>query len=207
MRAVAERVDGVKIIQPPDAAKGWGSRRRRGRGWTARVVQYIKQNPLAEQHPEPEYLPADIPPPAPPQDGHRAAAVPRPRLGRGEAYYLPRDSRQVVALAARSHAPEPAQIAPLWYWMQNFEAQTKRSGPDTVDWTYAADAMMRSAKAARIFGPRSDPDSARGGMTGAASCIWDRPVIMDGRAYEVDSVPSRYTYEMARSTLSAQARP
>ena len=209
MLAVAERVDGVKIIQPPDAAKGWDLADAEAEGWdTARVVQYIKDHPLTEQQPEPEYLPADIPPPPPPQDDTERQPFRVLGWDRGEAYYLPRDSRQVVALAAGSHTRlNLLQIAPLWYWMQNFEAQAKRSGPDTVDWTYAADAMMRSAKAAGIF----DRDLIRG-----LGAWWDdgrcvvhlgSSVIMDGRAYEVDSVPSRYTYEMARSTRIGTGSP
>ena len=142
----------MKIIQPPDAAKAGISQTPRPRAGILPAWCSTSSRIRCRAAPEPEYLPPTSHHQRRHTGRHRAAAVPRSRVGQGRAYYLPRDSRQVVALATGSHTRlNLLQIAPLWYWMQNFGAQAKRSGPDTVDWTYAADAMMRSAKAAGIF--------------------------------------------------------
>lgn len=202
----------MRIVRPsPDWPKGWDLADAEAEGWTTQQVKdYIKANlvePGALQEPEDEpVVPQeyDAPPPA-----IQGEPEPFRVLGwdRGEAYYLPRDSKQIIVLTAAAHTRlNLLSVAPLWYWMREFEAP-KRSGPDSVDWTLAADAMMRRAKRAGIF----DRDSIRG-----LGAWWDdgrcvvhlgNRVIMDGQEFGVDDVPSRYIYEQARTARIGTCGP
>jgi putative DNA primase/helicase len=205
--------DGCRLVQiDPAWPSGWDLADAEAEGWTGdRVSAWIKTHsaePVALE-PEPEPEPAPPPPDEPPPVERIGEPDPFRVLGwdRGEAYYLPRDSRQVVAMSAAAHTKlNLLSIAPLWWWSQNFEP-AKRSSQDSVDWTCAADAMIRKAKKAGIF----DRDLIRG-----LGAWWDdgrcavhlgESVQLDGRSYSVDEVPSKYTYELAKPTRIGTSAP
>lgn len=202
----------MRIVRTDPAwPQGWDLADAEAEGWTTEQVRdYIKANlcePAETQEPD------DMPPVPQDYDAPPSAVTvesePFRVLGwdRGEAYYLPRDSKQIISITAAAHTRlNLLSIAPLYHWMREFEAQ-KRSGPDAVDWTLAADAMMRRAKKAGIF----DRDVVRG-----LGAWWDdgrcavhlgNRVILDGQSYGVDEVPSKYIYEQARTARIGTSGP
>jgi len=223
MRTVAKVHGGeCRMVTPsPDWPQGWDLADAEAEGWTMQaVVDYMKQHsgPVSEPVEEPagepprydDQPPHDIPPTdEPPPVEYQDEADPFRVLGwdRGEAYYLPRDSRQVVSLSAAAHTKlNLLSIAPLWWWSQNYRP-AKRNDADGVDWTLAADALLRKAKKQGIF----DRDMIRG-----LGAWWDdgrcavhlgESVQLDGKPYSVDSVPSRYTYELAKATRIGTSAP
>lgn len=225
MRTIARLHGGeCRMVTPsPDWPEGWDLADAEAEKWTTQdVMDYMKQHsgpalPELPEPPEPPVPPLDDDPPAhdipppdePPPVEYRDEADPFRVLGwdRGEAYYLPRDSRQVVSLSAAAHTKlNLLSIAPLWWWSQNYRP-AKRNDADGVDWTMAADALLRKAKKQGIF----DRDMIRG-----VGAWWDdgrcavhlgESVQLDGKPYTVDSVPSRYTYELAKPTRIGTSAP
>jgi putative DNA primase/helicase len=207
MLAVAQIHSGECRLVQADSAwpSGWDLADAEADGWTGEQVSaWIKTRGAAPAEPE-----SDTEPPPPTPIEHVGDPEPFRILGwdRGDAYYLPRDSRQVVAMSAASHTKlNLLAIAPLWWWSHNFEP-AKRSAQDNVDWTLAADSMMRRAKKVGIF----DRDLIRG-----LGAWWDdgrcavhlgESVQLDGRSYSVDEVPSKYTYELAKPTRIGTSAP
>ena len=223
MRTVAKVHGGeCRMVTPsPDWPQGWDLADAEAEGWTMQaVVDYMKQHsgPVSEPVEEPasepprydDQPPHEMPPPDEPLPvEYQDEADPFRVLGwdRGEAYYLPRDSRQVVSLSAAAHTKlNLLSIAPLWWWSQNYRP-AKRNDADGVDWTLAADAMMRRAKGAGIF--CTDVVRGLGAWWDSGRCAvhLGNRVIMDGRSYSVDEVPSKYIYEQASTTRIGTSAP
>lgn len=108
---------------------------------------------------------------------------------RGEYYYLPKGSGQVVALKSRSHVEgELIAIAPRHFWEQTF------GGKQGVDWKSAQNALIRRQQSVGIY----DPSRIRG-----RGAWWDKDhavlhlgdrLIIKGEEFS-PSQPGRYIYE------------
>jgi len=204
-------------------------------GWDrARILGYLRENlrtpaeirAMSEQYAQQAEQPHDdeppphdeIPPgyepdyePAPPRQ------APEPQVSRREpfrilgwdretGYYLPDGFTQVVALGATSHSKlNLMALAPMTYWRANFPSE-KRSG-DNVDWTLAAESLMRRAQAAGVY----DPELVRGRGAWWEDGRWavhlgDR-VIIDGTEHDLREAPTRFVYEAAKPIPMAVENP
>lgn len=111
---------------------------------------------------------------------------------RGEYFYLPRGSRQVVALSPRAHVKLALlELGPAAWW----EAQYQ--GPQGVNWTAAANHLMRLAQSAGVY----DPLAARG-----RGAWWDEDhavlhlgdrLVVGGTERPLDAGRGKYVYEAA----------
>lgn len=114
---------------------------------------------------------------------------------RGDYFYLPRGSKQVVCLRADQHTKlHLFKLAPLQHWEESY---ANRKG---VEWDMAANALMQKAQAAGIY----DAERVRG--RGAwwdsdrQSCVLhvgDALVVGDRREAVTYAPGSRYIYEAA----------
>lgn len=156
-----------------------------------------------QDHVEPAQAPATPPakPPAARRDPFRILG-----WDRETGYYLPDGFTQVVALPATAHSKlNLMQLAPMGYWMGNFPSE-KRSG-DKIDWTLAAESLMRRAQATGVY----DPEDVRGRGAWWEDGRWavhlgDR-VIIDGTEHDLREAPTRYVYEAAKPIPMAVDNP
>lgn len=111
----------------------------------------------------------------------------------GDYFYLPRGSRQVVALRAKQHSKsELLALAPLAYWESSYR------GPSGPQWDMAANALIRQSEAAGVY----DTSRIRG-----RGAWWDEgqvvlhlgdALVVDGRSTPImAAAPRRYIYEAA----------
>lgn len=117
---------------------------------------------------------------------------------RGNAYYLPHDSKQVVCLTASSHTKlNLLQLAPLAFWDQVYSDNAKRN--PSINWDMAADSLIKRAKSAGIF----DPDMIRGVGAwwegGKVAVHLGNRVVIDGQTYSLKDAPTKYVYEAAKA--------
>ena len=156
-----------------------------------------------------EETPAQTPrAPAPPPDAS-TRREPFRILGwdRETGYYLPDGFTQVVAVPATAHSKlNLMALAPLTYWLANFPTE-KRSG-DKIDWTLAAESLMRRAQASGVY----DPELVRGRGawwedTGKWAVHLGDRVVIDGKEYGLREAPTRYVYEAAKPIPIAVDNP
>ncbi|MDD5302971.1 MAG: bifunctional DNA primase/polymerase [Elusimicrobia bacterium] len=114
---------------------------------------------------------------------------------KGDYFYLPRGSRQVVALRAEQHSKlQLLRLAPLQYWEREF------AGRQGVQWDMAANKLLRACEAAGVYdvsrirgrGAWWDADSG-----GSILHVGDALVIGDARVLIGAQPPGRYIYEAA----------
>lgn len=111
-------------------------------------------------------------------------------FNRGDYYYLPTGTEQLLALTAPSHTKgNLLALAPLQYWEREFPARTG------ADWDVAANYLIRKCEAAGTFSPE---------MLRGRGAWWDdgRIVLHLGHMLYVDRTPSspvgirsRFVYE------------
>lgn len=209
----------VSVPYPGVLEDGWGLADAEAEGWTGdRVLQHLKEHLRSADEirrmsgfPEPETV--DEPPPLEAYDDHDMGehyADDEPHHGgmlqepfrilgwdRGTGYYLSSECRQIYALTPPQHSKAfMMALAPIYYWRETFPLEKRNQG-DGVDWTLAAESLMRRAQKAGIF----DPDRVRGrgawwDQNRAVVHLGDRLVI-DGREYGLTEAPTDYVYEEA----------
>ena len=201
----APHAESVRVVTPPpDVAEGWDLADAEAEDWTADdVMGWLRSNvraPAPRGGPEPSPV-ADAMPvaeaddpgpsvgfePAPPADDNEPFAC----LGydHGGYYYLPRRSEQVVRISTAGHsALAMLELAPLWWWEQQFPG---RNGPD---WLRAADTMI-TRNSRRVY----DPTRIRGAGAwfdeGRAVLHLGNHLLVDGVRTRLIDLGGRYVYE------------
>lgn len=211
-KALTEHGASVRIVDLPPVGtlpNGWDLADAEQEGWDcAKLSAEIKarsRDPVEIKDPEPVSQPET----APPLDYvPEVSDQPFRCLGwnRNEAFYLPTGSRQVVAMSPSAHNKlNLLALAPLHWWMSTYHTDKKTGDP--VDWTMAADSLIRMSQAQGIF----DEEMIRG-----RGAWWDSgryvvhlgsEVVIDRLRYPVTEVPSRYIYEASKPTRLAFSDP
>lgn len=214
--AAAEEIAGlltgtVKIARPEDdRPKGWDAADAEAQGWTREyAIKWLRKQtaPAASQKAEepppheeaPEGPDHNEPPPALP--AATAHTLDRPEapfrvLGfdKGVYYYLPSQTRQVVALTASQHTLKHLlQLAPMDWWMDNF------TGKGKVDENAATNSLMALAHQRGPFYPER--------MHGRGAWIEDTgPVFHMGREALVGS-DIVDLYQVSQENIYEATRP
>lgn len=111
----------------------------------------------------------------------------------GDYFYLPKGSRQVVALRAEQHSKlQLLRLAPLQHWEHEY------AGKQGVQWDMAANALIRRCEAAGVY----DVERVRGRGAwweeGRAVLHVGDALILEGQRVPIgDQAAGRYIYEAA----------
>lgn len=193
-------VETVRLVaNPPESPEGWDLA---DATWTPQeAASYVKANlsdPVqlqAEPEPQPDLAPTLTPEPPPIEivgNAHFEC------LGfDGDVYYYqPRNTGQVVRLAAGSHSSTNlVRLAPLPYW------ETLYPGPRGTNWTAAAASLFQQCAAAGVYSP--DRLRGRGAYIDGRHVVLhlgDRLVIDGHESSILQKLPfkSRYVYQRAQ---------
>ena len=125
---------------------------------------------------------------------------------RSTCYYMPDGFRQVVPIRTVDHGKlRLMELAPLGWWQKMYPTD-KRSG-DAIDWTLAAESMIRRAQRAGIW----DDDLIRGRGAwwdqGRATVHLGDRVVADGEEFELGEAPGRFVYELNNRINLASGDP
>jgi putative DNA primase/helicase len=199
----------IKIAEPEETrAKGWDAADAEAEGWgVSDAVAWLRANALPYQPdapPPPEPPPPEPPEPEQPEPEDDAPPPPPPIEGEptkprdldayyqvlgfdgGYYYYMPRGTRQLVALSASSHTwKNLIQLAPLDYWEREFGSG--RNGE-----LAAANALMNSAHRAGTYHP--DRLRGRGAWTDGSEPVFHLGQFALSRQRRIDLYEASQTY-------------
>ena len=126
----------------------------------------------------------------------------------GIYYYLPKGSRQVVALRARAHVEgELIDIAPIQFWEEHY------SGGKGVNWKAAQNALIRSQQAVGLYDPSRVKGRGAWWESGQAIVHIGDKLIIEGKEYPLEhateniyevGLPFRIAYQHPLSTTKAK---
>ncbi len=123
----------------------------------------------------------------------------------GQYYYLPRGSKQMVALTPGGHTKNNLyELAPKAWWEEGFK---KDRGKD-VDWDYAVNALLQTSQKIGIFKPESMIRGAGVWIDEGRVVIHcgDR-LLVDGKPMDPFMIGSRYVYQAAEKIFEIDPEP
>lgn len=183
----------VKILPAVEGKpKGWDAADAISDGWTYEdILNHIKS----------EQVEAEIPADEPIQSDDRVWPFRLLGYDKGNYFYLPKSSNQLVSLTANEHRElQLLQLAPMNFWEGFFPSEKG------CDWKAAANALIQLSHARGIFSARKI--RGRGAWIDESRVVYHLgdKLRVDGNNVEVHELDSKFVYELSQ-TISCPTQP